>query len=52
MPYITKETFKRIKVLEENKESICVLDAPTLIEQGLYKYMDINILVWWIKIHK
>ncbi|AJD25799.1 dephospho-CoA kinase [Clostridium botulinum CDC_297] len=46
MPYITKETFKRIKVLEENKESICVLDAPTLIEQGLYKYMDINILVW------
>lgn len=46
MPYITKETFKRIKLLEENKESICVLDAPTLIEQGLYKYMDINILVW------
>ncbi|APH15707.1 dephospho-CoA kinase [Clostridium sporogenes] len=46
MPYITKETFKRIKVLEENKESICVLDAPTLIEQGLYKYMDVNILVW------
>ncbi|ACA54825.1 dephospho-CoA kinase [Clostridium botulinum] len=46
MPYITKETFKRIKVLEENKELICVLDAPTLIEQGLYKYMDINILVW------
>ncbi|ACO84439.1 dephospho-CoA kinase [Clostridium botulinum] len=46
MPYIKKETFKRIKVLEENKESICVLDAPTLIEQGLYKYMDINILVW------
>ncbi|MFV3011818.1 dephospho-CoA kinase [Clostridium botulinum] len=46
MPYITKETFKRIKLLEENKESICVLDAPTLIEQGLYKYMDISILVW------
>lgn len=46
MPYITKETFERIKLLEENKESICVLDAPTLIEQGLYKYMDINILVW------
>ncbi|KEI79761.1 dephospho-CoA kinase [Clostridium botulinum A2 117] len=46
MPHITKETFKRIKLLEQNKESICVLDAPTLIEQGLYKYMDINILVW------
>lgn len=46
MPYIKKETFERIKALEKNKESICVLDAPTLIEQGLYKYMDINILVW------
>ncbi|APF27016.1 dephospho-CoA kinase [Clostridium botulinum] len=46
MPYITKETFRRVKELEENKEQICVLDAPTLIEQGLYKYMDINILVW------
>lgn len=46
MPYIKKETFEIIKALEKNKESICVLDAPTLIEQGLYKYMDINILVW------
>ncbi|MDS1004086.1 dephospho-CoA kinase [Clostridium sporogenes] len=46
MPYIKKETFERIKALEKNKEPICVLDAPTLIEQGLYKYMDINILVW------
>ncbi len=46
MPYIKKETFERIKSLEENREPICVLDAPTLIEQGLYKYMDVNILVW------
>ncbi|MBO0575250.1 dephospho-CoA kinase [Clostridium botulinum] len=46
MPYIIKEMFRRVKELEENKEQICVLDAPTLIEQGLYKYMDINILVW------
>ncbi|MGO5066022.1 MULTISPECIES: dephospho-CoA kinase [unclassified Clostridium] len=46
MPYIKKETFERITVLEKNKKPICVLDAPTLIEQGLYKYMDINILVW------
>ena len=46
MPYIIKETFRRVKEQEENKEQICVLDAPTLIEQGLYKYMDINILVW------
>ncbi|MBO0567572.1 dephospho-CoA kinase [Clostridium botulinum] len=46
MPYIIKEMFRRVKELEENKEQICVLDAPTLIEQGLYKYTDINILVW------
>lgn len=46
MPYIIKEIFQRIKQLEQSQESICVLDAPTLIEQGLYKYMDINILVW------
>ncbi|NFP92594.1 dephospho-CoA kinase [Clostridium sporogenes] len=46
MPYIIKETFERMEELKKNKEPICVLDAPTLIEQGLYKYMDINILVW------
>ncbi|AJD33012.1 dephospho-CoA kinase [Clostridium sporogenes] len=46
MPYITKETFERMEELKKNKEPICVLDAPTLIEQGLYKYMDVNILVW------
>ncbi|WP_251861805.1 dephospho-CoA kinase [Clostridium sp. Marseille-Q2269] len=46
MPYITQETFRRIRVLEESKELICILDAPTLIEQGLYKKMDVNILVW------
>ncbi|EPY2273818.1 dephospho-CoA kinase [Clostridium sporogenes] len=46
MPYITKETFQRIEELKKNKEPICVLDAPTLIEQGLYKYMDANILIW------
>ncbi|HDK7168198.1 TPA: dephospho-CoA kinase [Clostridium botulinum] len=46
MPYIIKETFERMEELKKNKEPICVLDAPTLIEQGLYKYMDVNILVW------
>ncbi|EKO1912837.1 dephospho-CoA kinase [Clostridium botulinum] len=46
MPYITKKTFERMEELKKNKEPICVLDAPTLIEQGLYKYMDVNILVW------
>lgn len=46
MPYITQETFRRMRALEESKELICILDAPTLIEQGLYKKMDVNILVW------
>ncbi|AVQ38916.1 dephospho-CoA kinase [Clostridium botulinum] len=46
MPHIIKETSERMEELKKNKEPICVLDAPTLIEQGLYKYMDVNILVW------
>ncbi|WP_234122163.1 dephospho-CoA kinase [Clostridium hydrogenum] len=46
MPYIIKEIFRSMGVCENLGESICVLDAPTLIENGVHKYMDINILVW------
>lgn len=46
LPYIKKEIFHRIKRFEEEKNEICVLDAPTLIENGLHKEMNINILVW------
>lgn len=46
LPLIKKEIFMRIDKLEKKGESICFLDAPTLIEQGLHKQMDKNILVW------
>lgn len=46
MPYIKKDIFKHIKLYEELKESICVIDAPILIETGINEDMDLNILVW------
>lgn len=46
IPYIKKEIYKYIKLYEELKETICVLDAPILIETGINDDMDINILVW------
>lgn len=46
MPYIKKEIDLRFKTYEEAGEDICILDAPTLIEQGIYKYMHKNILIW------
>ncbi|WP_373898958.1 dephospho-CoA kinase [Haloimpatiens sp. FM7315] len=46
MPYIKKEIFLSLKKLEDEGEKIAILDAPILIEQGLHKYMDKNILVW------
>lgn len=46
MPYIKKEIFKSIKECEDSGQSICIVDAPTLIEQGLYELMDYNIVVW------
>lgn len=46
IPFIKKEIFKQLKDYEENGEKICVLDAPTLIENKLHEYMDYNILVW------
>ncbi|MDD3223796.1 MAG: dephospho-CoA kinase [Clostridium sp.] len=46
MPSIKREIKKHIKLCEEVNEKICVIDAPTLIENGLSRDMDINILVW------
>lgn len=46
MPYIKKEIFIRLKNCEEKDIKLCVLDAPTLIENNLYKKMDVNILVY------
>ncbi|WP_035288269.1 dephospho-CoA kinase [Clostridium sp. KNHs214] len=46
MPYIKKEIDLRFEAYEKSGEYICVLDAPTLIEQDIYKHMHKNILVW------
>ena len=46
MPYIKKDIFKHMKLYEDLKESICILDAPILIETGINNDMDLNILVW------
>lgn len=46
MPYIKKEIFERINKYDKIGEQLCVLDAPTLIEQSLHKDMDVNALVW------
>lgn len=46
VPYIKKEIFNRIEGYNEKGASICVVDAPTLIEHSIHKEMDFNILVW------
>lgn len=46
IPYIVKEIFNKIERLEKEKYEVCILDAPTLIENGLHSKMDINVLVW------
>lgn len=46
LPYIKKEIFSRFDKYNIQGEKICILDAPTLIEQGLNKQMDYNVLVY------
>ncbi|OPJ63740.1 dephospho-CoA kinase [Clostridium oryzae] len=46
IPVIKTEINKRFGKYEKLDEKICVLDAPTLIENKLDGDMDINILVW------
>lgn len=46
IPYIIKQIFIRIEECYKVGCDICVLDAPTLIENNLQMNMDINILVW------
>lgn len=46
IPFIKKEIFLRFKEYDLKGEKIVILDAPTLIENGLDKEMDFNILVW------
>lgn len=46
IPYIKHMIRYEIEKLNNGKKEICVVDAPTLIEHGFHKEMDINILVW------
>lgn len=46
MPFIVKDIFYRINQLDEKGKEVCIIDAATLIENNLHKYMDVNILVW------
>lgn len=46
MPYIKKEIFMELETRENEGAAVCVVDGATLIEHGIYKYMDYNILVW------
>lgn len=46
IPYIKKEAFYEIKHHESLGEPIVIFDAPTLIENELHHYMDVNVLVW------
>lgn len=46
IPYIKKAIFRQMKAYEDMGEEICILDAPTLIENGLHNDMDVNILVF------
>lgn len=46
IPYIIKEINLRMNEYDRIKEKIVLIDAPTLIEHGLHKIMDVNVLVW------
>ena len=46
MPYIFKEIDEAFNRYEEKGEKLVILDAPTLIENGMDKDMDYVILVW------
>ncbi|MEG2018153.1 MAG: dephospho-CoA kinase [Clostridium sp.] len=45
MPYILKDIFEEIDEYDNMGEKICVLDAPTLIENNLHEEMDFVIVV-------
>ena len=45
IPYIKAEIYKKIDQFEKQGEKMIIIDAPTLIETGLYEEMDYVILV-------
>lgn len=45
IPYIKEDIFKKIEEYNEMGETICIIDAPTLIETSLHLRMDLIIVV-------
>lgn len=45
MPYIIEDIFNKIKEYDDIGMEICIVDAPTLIENNLHNYMDKVIVV-------
>ncbi len=45
IPYIKKEIFDKIEKYVKAGEKFCIVDAPTLIENNLHKYMDEVIVI-------
>lgn len=45
MPYIVRDIFQEINEYDKKGEEICILDAPTLIENNLHAEMDVTIVV-------
>lgn len=45
IPYIIREIEMKIEILQSKGKKIVFIDAPTLIEHGLHKSMDYNILI-------
>lgn len=46
IPLIKEEILKQLHEYDRIGEKICIVDAPTLIENNLHEAMDINVLVW------
>jgi dephospho-CoA kinase len=46
LPLIKEEILKQLHEYDRIGEKICIVDAPTLIENNLHEAMDINVLVW------
>lgn len=46
MPYIKESIEEKIKLYEQKGEKIVIIDAPTLIENGMHEEMDYVILVY------
>lgn len=45
MPYIIEDIFNEIEEYDNRGEEMCIIDAPTLIENNLHQAMDLVIVI-------